>query len=395
MTLLFGRQRRAGDAPGVSAQHVIPGRPVDRAVGAAVVTNDSALRSSAVWACLRLRANLISTFPVDVFRSVNGVQVEVPRPQVLRQPGGPEWPVWHWLYATQFDLDRAGNAFGLVKARDGMGRPSLIEPLALSDVRVTVREGRTVYRVRHKEVDAADVWHERQYPVPGLPVGLSPIAYAAWSIGEYLSIQDFALQWFGSGGVPRAHLRNTTQKVNPNEAQVIKERFRATVEGGGLFVTGHDWEYDMIQAEQTGLEWLEAKRYGIGDVARFFDVPGDMIDAAVSTGSITYANITQRNLQFLITSLGPAIVRREGSLSGLTAEPRFVKLNTDALLRMDPETRAKTFREQIESRTLAPSEARALDNRAPFTDAQLAEFDRLFPQRATAAPAAPTAGGSG
>ncbi len=384
MALLFRRQRR--DFAGATAEHLIPARSAGRSAGAAVVTNDTALRHSAVWACLRLRANLVSTFPVDVFREVNGVQVELPAPPVLVNPGGAAWPVYHWLYATQFDLDRSGNAFGLIKARDGAGRPSLIEPLALSDVTVLVRKGVTTYRVGQQEVAAVDVWHERQYPVAGLPVGLSPVAYAAWSIGEYLSIQDFALTWFGSGGVPRAHLRNTTQKVNPTEAQTIKERFRATVEGGGLFVTGHDWEYDMIQAEQTGLEWLEAKRYGLGDVARFFDCPGDMIDAAVSSGSITYANITQRNLQFLITSLSPAIVRREATLSELIAKPRFVKLNTDALLRMDPETRAKTFRTQVEARILAPSEARALDNRPPFTESQLAEFDRLFPQRAAGAP---------
>ena len=51
---------------------------------------------------------------------------------------------------------------------------------------------------------------------------------------------------------------------------------------------------------------------------------------------------------------------------------------------MDPQTRAATLRTQIESRTRAPSEARALDNLPPFTEAQLAEFDRLFPKGAAA-----------
>jgi hypothetical protein len=55
-----------------------------------------------------------------------------------------------------------------------------------------------------------------------------------------------------------------------------------------------------------------------------------------------------------------------------------VKLNSDALLRMDPETRAKMLGQEIKDRMLAPSEARALQNRQPYTDEQLAEFDRLF-----------------
>jgi hypothetical protein len=65
-----------------------------------------------------------------------------------------------------------------------------------------------------------------------------------------------------------------------------------------------------------------------------------------------------------------------------------VKLNTDALLRMDPEARARTIGSQITNRTLAPSEARALENRPPFTEDQLAEFDRLFGSRSV--PAQPT-----
>jgi len=76
-------------------------------------------------------------------------------------------------------------------------------------------------------------------------------------------------------------------------------------------------------------------------------------------------------------NLGPAIIRRENALSQMLPRPRFVKLNTDALLRMDPASRAQMLKVQIDARTLAPSEARALDNRKPFTVDQIAEFDEL------------------
>jgi hypothetical protein len=51
-----------------------------------------------------------------------------------------------------------------------------------------------------------------------------------------------------------------------------------------------------------------------------------------------------------------------------------VKFNTDALLRMDPETRQRTILARVAGKTMAPSEARALDNVDPFTDEQLAEI---------------------
>jgi HK97 family phage portal protein len=209
-------------------------------------------------------------------------------------------------------------------------------------------------------------------------VGLSPVAYAAWTIGEYLSIQDFALDWFGNGTIPAAILKNKKKTVSLDEAAKTKARFKASVQQGDLFVTGDDWDYQMVQAQQAGMEWIEAKRYGISDIARFFDCPGDLIDAVVSGQSVTYANITQRNLQLLIMNLGPAVVRREAAFSKLVYGSRYVKLNTDALLRMDPKARAETLKLQIESRQRAPSEARELDNLPPFTAKQLEEFATLF-----------------
>jgi phage portal protein BeeE len=371
---LFGRR----DAPGQTADQSIPPRP-GTSGGAAAVTQETALRHSAVWACLRLRANLISTMPVDLYRKVQGIQVEVTKPPVLITPGGAEVEMPEWLYSSQFDLDRAGNTVGLITAKDGLGFPARIELAPISDVTVQMRKGKKKYRIAGTTYEPDEVWHEKQYTVAGLPVGLSPVAYAAWSISEFLSIQQFALDWFSGGAIPSAHLKNTAKTLNQE-----------------LFVTGNDWDYEMIQAEQAGADWIAAKNFGIGDIARFFDCPSDLIDAAVSGSSVTYANMTQRNLQFLVMSLGPAVKRREDALSRLTSRPRFVKLNTNALLRMDPQTQAAVLKTQIDGRMIAPSEARALYDRMPYTEDQLAEFDRLFGKGTQPTPttATPQAGGA-
>ena len=384
--------RRAARA--VTAADLIPDRSA-RTVSTPKITNDTALRHSAIWACLRLRANLVSTMPVDLYRRVDGIQVEVPKPPVLINPGGDQVDMVEWMYSSQFDLDRAGNTVGLITARDGLGLPARIDlqPIGELTVKGTGTEI-TKYKICGQEYDPSEVWHERQYTVAGCPLGLSPIAYAAWSISEYLSIQQFALDWFGTGGMPAAMLRNTAKTINGDQASEIKQRFKAATANRDLFVTGMDWEYKMIQAEQAGSDWLAAKQFGITDIARFFDCPADLIDSAAMGSSLTYANISQRNLQFLIMSLGPAIVRRENALNKLTPKPRYVKLNTDALLRMDPAARVTSLAAAVNARILAPSEARELQDRQPFTDSQYAEFDRLFgsknPAPATPATAVPS-----
>lgn len=360
------------------------------------VTNETALRNSAVWACLRLRADLMSSFPIDVYRYVNRIQVEVPKPPVLISPGGSEVGMKEWMYSTEFDLDRGGNCFGVITERsgvigpDGRGLPGRIELTELGAV--TIRgTGATITKfvINGTEYEPWEIWHEKQYTVAGLPLGLSPVAYAAWTIEETLSAQQFARDWFAAGAVPLAELKNTAKTVDKDQARIAREQFRAAVDSSGLFVHGMDWEYKPIQAVASQSAFLEARQYGATDIARFFGCPSDLIDAAVSGSSITYANMTQRNLQFLIMNLGPAVGRREDAFSRkLVSGPRFVKLNTDALLRMDPEARARTIGARITARTLAPSEARALDNLPPFTDDQLAEFDRLFGARSV--PAQPT-----
>lgn len=391
---LFGRtpQRAPGEA-NLQAYGVEPRRATGRR-GAVTVDNSSAMRHSAVWACTTLRRDLISTFPIDVYRDVEpGVRVTVKKSPFMRQPGGPGWGMRRWLSASQFDLDRTGNCIGLITEVDSLGLPARIELQDINKCKVIRRRNTNelIYRIDHIEYAASKVWHEIMNPVAGLDVGLSPIAYAAWSIGEYLSIQDFALDWFGGSGVPKARLRNTAKKLNQVEAGVMKDQWRASVQNGSLFVTGNDWEYDMMQATSMGMEWLEGKRFGLADICRYFRCPADLIEAAISApGSLTYQTTLSRNLQFLVMQLNPTVIQREEALSDTQPRPRYVKMNTAALLRMDPMQQAQVIHQRITDRTITPTEARELYDLSPLTQAQIDEFTTLFGAPRQAAPDKPS-----
>lgn len=390
MSLFSRRQVReiAGPFGGMTPDSLIPLRSGGGSPGRVAVTSDTALRHSGVWACLRLRADLVSTMPIDVYTRFNGIQVEMSKAPVLIDPDGEGIGILEWVYSTQVDLDRAGNTFGLITERNAYGLPSRIELQTLDKCSVIRRKGVKKYRIANREYPPEQVWHERQFTVAGLDVGLSPVAYAAWAVSEYLSLERFALDWFGGGAIPSVHLRNSAKTVEDKDATTIKNRYRATVNSGDAFVSGQDWELKPIQAVEHGLAWIEAQKFGVGDIARFFGCPGDLIDAMVSGRSITYANITQRNLQFLIMHLNPALVRREAALSKLVPAARYVKFNRGAVLQMDPETRFAAQAAQIATRTLTVTEAREQEDRPPLLPAQEAEFVRLFGDPKAPAPAA-------
>ena len=334
------------------------------------VSGSQALAHSAVWACRRLRADLISTSPIDVYRDIGGIPVELPKPAVLLNPGGAQMTATEWMYSTQADLDTFGNTFGLITARDGFGLPAEIRLLPAEKTTVVVKNGDiSEYRVSGQTYKPEEIWHERQYTVAGSPVGLSPIAHAALTISGYLSAQTFSQDWFSAGARPGARLWNKAKIIDRKSADEIKQRFKASVDNGDLFVHGADWDYEMIGAKASESVFLESMQFSIADVARFMGVPGDLIDAESSSGSITYANVTQRNLQFLIMNLGPAIARREEALSRLVPGGRYVKLNTAALvLRMDPLSRAQLNATLLESGQRTLTEVREKDDLGPIED---------------------------
>lgn len=376
MSLLFRSNARAWSLP-----ESMTGRRLG-SLGGDPVSSSRALRHSAVWAARRLRADLISTMPVDVYRKVSGGRrVEIATPAVLVSPDGSN-DITEWLYSSQDSLDTYGNVYGHITGRDQFNLPSRIELLPTEQVTVRVRKGRVEsYTVSGERLEPEDVWHERQFTVAGSPVGLSPLAHAAVSLSGYLSAQEFTQQWFSKGGVPAAHLKNTAKTLNASESQEVKSRFQASISNGDTFVSGSDWDYSMISVKANEAMFIDAMKFGIGDAARFFGVPGDMIDAEVSSGSITYANVTQRNLQLLIVNIGPAITRRERALSRLLPQPRFVKLNTGALLRMDLKSRYESHRIATGGRPfVAPSEIRAIEDMQAFTPEQLAELETISPK---------------
>lgn len=385
---LFRRSQPAERAASLEALRVLTERS-SAPVGSVVVNQDTALRNSAVWACLRQRAQLLSTLPIDVFRSSGGVQVEVPKTPLLVAPGTDGQDIVSWLWATQFDLDRYGNAFGLVTERWGAsgsfpGWPARIELLPAGDVvvradgaRVTeYRLGKDKWSIENGQI--GQVWHERAFRPAGMAVGLNAVQMAAMTIGGYLSAQEFALNWFSAGGVPAVALRPTAKDLTDEQSEVAKRRWMNATASRGPAVLPLGWDIEMIDVPAASEAYMAEKQWSVTDVARYFDWPADLIDGAVSGSSVTYANIVERNLQALVMHLGPAVIRREAALSRALPAPHFVKLNTDSLLRMDPKAVSEKLGQEMRDRLRAPSEARKLINEAPFTPEQIAEFEALF-----------------
>ncbi len=224
MSLLFREsQRREATLDALLATRGLS----TRAGAASVVGPKKALKHSVVWGATRLRADLVSLMPVDVYRKVGRVGVEVPKPGVLVAPSsvaeGHPMGIGEWMYSSQTALDRTGNSVGIIRETDALGKPARIDLVDPDEVSFRCKGGRIVeYRVSGELVDAKYIWHERQFTVAGIPFGLSPIAAAALSLTAGLSAQEWAVAWFENGANPSAHLKNEAKVLAAGEAERIK-----------------------------------------------------------------------------------------------------------------------------------------------------------------------------
>lgn len=341
------------------------------------VTAEQALKNSVWWAGLTLRADLMSTFPVDVVRSVGGLMVPVVSPGLLFSRPTPDVGIVRFLHDRQWDLDSVGNHVGIITSRNAFGLPASIEQVPTECVRAQMN-GRKIkhWIIDNKVYQRYEIWHETQHTVSGFDLGLSPLAYASRALSIYDSTQEFAADWFGNGALPRGVLRHTKRDRLDNQTRNdAKDGFKESTLGGDIFVTGVEWEWIPSATTAATAGFLDQKTSSEKDVARYIGVPAGMLDIEISTGNITYANATQANLQFLVTKLGPAVVGLQDFWSDhALPKPWKMRLNTDALLRMDPMTKALLLELLNKNRLRTPTELRALDNLPAYDPAQIAEL---------------------
>lgn len=323
---------------------------------------------------IRLRQELISTMPVQVFRRRNnGTPEEVDPPNVLVQPESGS-DIIGWLAGGQKSLDMRGNGYGIIADRDRNGLPTQIELQHPDTVQCRYdRSGTRYYRVAGKRYEVRDIWHERSHDEPGSPVGLSPIAACARSLGINIASEQFGSDFFRDGAHPTALLSNEkADTIDQTTAQVVKSRFMAAVNGNREpVVLGGSWKFEQLSIAPNESQFLETLKFGVNQVARIFNVPAELIGGGADGSSLTYANRVDRALDFLTYRLGPSILRREANLSKLTPRGQYVKLNRSALLAADLLTRLRAYAIGLHTGVYALDEPRLLEDRAPLTDEQI------------------------
>jgi HK97 family phage portal protein len=337
---------------------------------------DMAFQVPTVWACINLIAGSISSMPLETFRRASdpaAVPRRIPDPPLIVKPDD-DMTQSEWLHMLAVSLLARGNSIGVIGRDPALyARTNHLLNPDMVKVDIDKDTGRITYtnRVTQKQIPTASVWHVRGLTLPGSRVGLSPISYAAATLGLDLSSRQFANGFFDGGGVPKAVLMND-QRINQEEARTLKDRVMSSFRGREPIVLGLGTTYQQIQVKPEESQFLATQNANVAQICRYFGVPAAMVDGPAG-GGMQYSNTEQRGLEFLTYTLGHWLRRIEDAVSALLPNGQFVKFNTHSILRLDAETQSKVDLASVAMKKVAPSELRARDGLDPMTEDQKVE----------------------
>ncbi len=343
----------------------------------ASVTPAGALKLSAVWACVNLRSATISSLPLHLRTPAKIHATDHPLYGVLHDSPNADMTASEYWEMQLASLDMWGNAYSVIE-RSGRRVVALtpLRPERMTVERTKSGTIRYLYREnsREREYAEADIFHLKGFTLDGL-VGLSPLQYAAETVGGLMSANQAASREFRNGMKVGGFLKTGVQTLKPDQ----REQLRTALGQFGLPENAGKWmilEAGMEPASSQGMkvnpadaQLLESRYFGIEEICRAFRVPPQLIghtDKASSWAS----SLENTNLGFLMYSLRPTLVRIEQAITKqlLAPEERAqfrAKFAVEGLLRGDSAARASFYNVMLQNGVFDRNHVRGLEDLPP------------------------------
>ncbi|MGW9230577.1 phage portal protein [Pseudorhizobium sp. NPDC055634] len=341
-----------------------------------IVSDDTALSLSAVWACTNLLAGTIASLPLMVYRTDPQGRRTVARDHRLYRvlhdsPNYDQTAVDFWEFVSA-SLELWGNAYARIE-RTGKEVTGL-HPVAPNLVSVRrLQNGTIEYRwtdegKSYVETDAT-MLHIRGFG--GNPLGgMSTLHYARNTFGNARAIEKAAGSTFRNGMRPSVQI-SFDKWLTPEQRQVaetkLAEKYVGAVNAGRPFIAEGGAEIKAISINPEDAQMLESRGFSVEDICRFFGVPPFMIGHTEKTTSwgtgleqqtLGFQKFTlRRRLKRIEQALEKQLLRAEDRAAGLTIE-----FNLEGLLRGDSAGRAAFYQTMTQIGAMTINEVRALEN---------------------------------
>ena len=339
------------------------------------VTEQSALRYAAIYACIRCISETKGSLPLEMFEmDRSGRETRITQHDLaglLSTEPNPDMTPMVWGETRQAFTLSGGNGYTEI-VFNGDGSIAQLIPRHWSLV-TPYRDdrGQLMYTVRSEIGSAARTLDRSQMlHVPAMGngiVGWSPIRLLSESIGIGLAKDRFAATWYGNSAHPslKVEVPGTLgdEAFKRMKAEIMQNytgdnaHLPMLLEGGATATMMSIPFGDAMSVDQ--LEFSEE------EIARAYRVPPHMIGLLRRA---TFSNIEAQDLSFEKHTMRPWLIRDEQEMKRKLIPRsqwgRFtVRHNLDALLRADIKTRYDAYKTGILGGFLTQNEARTADGR--------------------------------
>lgn len=380
----------------------------NQAASGYAVNPQTAMRVSAVYACIARIAGAIASLPVPLYERTDDGRKKVenaPLWWLLNEQPHPIWSaatMWEWVIGCnclrgdafiQIQRNAAGQANGLLPLH-----PDTVAPENAGDhlvYYIQPRDGGRPYGL-HQD----DVLHIPNLGFDGLR-SPSVIRHAAMqSIGIALAADDYSGKLYANGAMPK-HAFFWEGKVETEQIDLLQrtyaERYTGSGQVGKPMVLSKGVEMKELSMTAADAELLESRKFQVIDIARAFGVPPHMIGATEASTSWG-TGIEQQTIGFVKYTLQPYLNRIEQEINRklFRTARYFVEFQLDGLMRGDYKSRNEGYRIAAgragEPGWMTINEIRRLENLPPIAGGdELWKPDPKTPSKGTENAQAPSA----
>ena len=340
------------------------------------VTVDKALQLSAVWACVRLLSESVSTLPLRLYeRRDDGSRVQAtehPLYRLLTVSPNAEMTPARFILMIVASIALRGNAF-VEKKRVGSRIVALVPLLPQCMVVKRLDTGRLEYTYtengQQRVIGEKDLMHIRGFGLDGV-CGLLPVNTGRDIFGAAMSADEAAAKVFAQGMQASGILSSDTKLTDVQREQLRKNltNFMGSTNSGKILVAEAGLKYQGITMNPEAAQMLETRNFAIEEICRWFRVPPFMV-GHMDKQSSWASSVEGMNLQWLTNGLRPLLENIEQEISRclLDNDGRyFAEFSVEGLLRADSAGRASYYTTGLQNGWMSRNEVRRLENLPPI-----------------------------
>ena len=323
------------------------------------VDDKTALGIPAIWRGVTLISDAIGALPIHAYRK--GELVD-PSPKILERPVPTETRMETYA-AMAASLLVHGNYIAVLGEPGANGLPDFFYPVEVNRVHVNREDdGRVTYRIDDKTYDKSEIFHVKNFTMPGSLVGEGILAVQRQAIGKGIAINEYAARYFDGGVLPSAVIKSSNPDLSQEEADALKAAWMAMYSARNRqpAVLNSSTDFEVLSSNAQESQLIEAQQQSLVEAANILGLPAYYLGAPNS--SRTYSNVEQENLQLVRWSIQPIAERIEQAMSDLLVRGQYAKFNYDSLLRTDTLTRYQAHKIALEAGFLTVDEVREYED---------------------------------